>query len=101
MCSDRTFRALMPPSLSACNSCCSTIPVSEVQTDRKSTRLNSSHLGISYAVFCLKKKKTETDDTDSKRINGTAQRHTMKNGKHDHDMDLHKTQWTHVPRRHH
>src|SRR5262245_62204410 len=25
--------------------------------DRKSTRLNSSHLGISYAVFCLKKKK--------------------------------------------
>src|SRR5437899_5609492 len=27
-------------------------------TDRKSTRLNSSHLGISYAVFCLKKKKT-------------------------------------------
>src|SRR5262245_65230264 len=37
-------------------------PVIEVfpkgaQTDRKSTRLNSSHLGISYAVFCLKKKK--------------------------------------------
>src|SRR5256885_3237511 len=30
-------------------------PVSE---DRKSTRLNSSHLVISYAVFCLKKKKT-------------------------------------------
>src|SRR5437899_7732064 len=29
--------------------------------DRKSTRLNSSHLGISYAVFCLKKKKTQTD----------------------------------------
>src|SRR5205814_2741768 len=27
-----------------------------VGTDRKSTRLNSSHLGISYAVFCLKKK---------------------------------------------
>src|SRR5258705_1531513 len=26
--------------------------------DRKSTRLNSSHLGISYAVFCLKKKST-------------------------------------------
>src|SRR2546430_13349072 len=30
--------------------------------DRKSTRLNSSHSQISYAVFCLKKKK-ETDDT--------------------------------------
>src|SRR5690625_6540205 len=28
--------------------------------DRKSTRLNSSHVAISYAVFCLKKKKTET-----------------------------------------
>src|SRR5947199_5159051 len=31
----------------------------EAQSDRKSTRLNSSHLGISYAVFCLKKKKKE------------------------------------------
>src|SRR5947199_8793916 len=29
----------------------------EDRRDRKSTRLNSSHLGISYAVFCLKKKK--------------------------------------------
>src|ERR1022692_1945254 len=28
------------------------------RSDRKSTRLNSSHLVISYAVFCLKKKKT-------------------------------------------
>src|SRR5438477_1497529 len=32
------------------------------QTDRKSTRLNSSHMSISYAVFCLKKKKTERDE---------------------------------------
>src|SRR3989454_1997777 len=30
-----------------------------VERDRKSTRLNSSHLVISYAVFCLKKKKTQ------------------------------------------
>src|SRR3712207_7886769 len=30
-----------------------------VQEDRKSTRLNSSHANISYAVFCLKKKKTK------------------------------------------
>src|SRR3712207_7037349 len=29
----------------------------DVNTDRKSTRLNSSHANISYAVFCLKKKK--------------------------------------------
>src|SRR5690242_21558550 len=28
-----------------------------LQLDRKSTRLNSSHMSISYAVFCLKKKK--------------------------------------------
>src|SRR5256885_10920776 len=40
--SSRMARALPPP--------CAT-------TDRKSTRLNSSHLVISYAVFCLKKKK--------------------------------------------
>src|SRR2546426_5120056 len=32
----------------------------ETGTDRKSTRLNSSHLVISYAVFCLKKKKKKT-----------------------------------------
>src|SRR5262245_63952542 len=30
-----------------------------IERDRKSTRLNSSHLGISYAVFCLKKKKIQ------------------------------------------
>src|SRR2546421_8426618 len=33
--------------------------------DRKSTRLNSSHDQISYAVFCLKKKKTEESDTST------------------------------------
>src|SRR2546426_9175925 len=32
------------------------------RTDRKSTRLNSSHLVISYAVFCLKKKKKNKDN---------------------------------------
>src|SRR3989475_6765523 len=31
-----------------------------LNVDRKSTRLNSSHSQISYAVFCLKKKKTKT-----------------------------------------
>src|SRR5256885_8227800 len=34
----------------------------EFPTDRKSTRPNSSHLVISYAVFCLKKKKKQTND---------------------------------------
>src|SRR2546426_1896802 len=33
----------------------------EKERDRKSTRLNSSHLVISYAVFCLKKKKNPQD----------------------------------------
>src|SRR3712207_8338807 len=33
-----------------------------VGLDRKSTRLNSSHANISYAVFCLKKKKNNTDE---------------------------------------
>src|SRR5256885_7318056 len=39
----------------------------EFTLDRKSTRLNSSHLVISYAVFCLKKKKhtTFTDETSA------------------------------------
>src|SRR5436309_15678952 len=34
----------------------------DVEEDRKSTRLNSSHVKISYAVFCLKKKKTNKND---------------------------------------
>src|SRR5262245_63916773 len=33
-----------------------------VERDRKSTHLNSSHLGISYAVFCLKKKTLNDDN---------------------------------------
>src|SRR6266498_5313849 len=35
-------------------------PARAVRRDRKSTRLNSSHVRISYAVFCLKKKKSPT-----------------------------------------
>src|SRR5437773_9626344 len=34
-----------------------------VEEDRKSTRLNSSHITISYAVFCLKKKKNKKQDS--------------------------------------
>src|SRR5271166_1854943 len=41
-----------PPSLAACSR-------SRSAADRKSTRLNSSHVAISYAVFCLKKKKNQ------------------------------------------
>src|SRR5690625_5812146 len=36
-------------------------------TDRKSTRLNSSHVAISYAVFCLKKKKRKAHTRRSRR----------------------------------
>src|SRR3989475_7832266 len=39
------------------------INVQQVPPDRKSTRLNSSHSQISYAVFCLKKKKTSNTNT--------------------------------------
>src|SRR5256885_11420888 len=42
-----------------------TIAFDGSQIDRKSTRLNSSHLVISYAVFCLKKKKRHADDLRS------------------------------------
>src|SRR3712207_7915667 len=35
------------------------VDIRECVTDRKSTRLNSSHANISYAVFCLKKKKND------------------------------------------
>src|SRR5205085_3539590 len=50
--------------------------VSSRQRDRKSTRLNSSHSQISYAVFCLKKKKKKIDI--SKQI--LEERSILKNG---------------------
>src|SRR3989454_2735494 len=63
----RPERVLPPASVRVAASCCvwPTWIVAEAGvtatvatgTDRKSTRLNSSHLVISYAVFCLKKKK--------------------------------------------
>src|SRR5207249_7414367 len=37
-----------------------TVTLAAAQKDRKSTRLNSSHVSISYAVFCLKKKRRKT-----------------------------------------
>src|SRR5689334_23783287 len=40
----------------------------DVTRDRKSTRLNSSHSSISYAVFCLKKKKKEQEKIHSQII---------------------------------
>src|SRR5258707_6096173 len=40
--------------------------------DRKSTRLNSSHANISYAVFCLKKKKKDKSKDGSQRFTKTS-----------------------------
>src|SRR5690606_41391987 len=55
--------------------------------DRKSTRLNSSHVKISYAVFCLKKKKKKADTRDLASItNGTKESH-----KHECDNDCNGT----------
>src|SRR5438874_10666274 len=49
--------------------------------DRKSTRLNSSHVEISYAVFCLKKKKKK------KKIN-------ISSAEREHDRGIIDTRWT-------
>src|SRR3712207_7480864 len=40
------------------------ISIDDAEVDRKSTRLNSSHANISYAVFCLKKKKKNMKHID-------------------------------------
>src|SRR5437773_8723261 len=47
---------------------------SDAARDRKSTRLNSSHITISYAVFCLKKKKKK----EKKKKNKTNKNKTIK-----------------------
>src|SRR5437879_10620954 len=43
--------------------------------DRKSTRLNSSHRCISYAVFCLKKKKNQKISTKACTVDGTREKY--------------------------
>src|SRR5262245_64667596 len=55
----RNRRATDPIATGSRSGPCSTRTRSRDAEDRKSTRLNSSHLGISYAVFCLKKKKNK------------------------------------------
>src|SRR2546427_3463395 len=46
---------------------CGTARTFQPRSDRKSTRLNSSHSQISYAVFCLKKKKKQTHQQNTIR----------------------------------
>src|SRR5690625_6011847 len=48
-------------------------PKERVPLDRKSTRLNSSHVAISYAVFCLKKKKKQTANAYKGNYQSTQQ----------------------------
>src|SRR5436305_9180927 len=58
-----------PPEVSPVSVQVTAGPLTSVAADRKSTRLNSSHVRISYAVFCLKKKKkTNKETTQNKRI---------------------------------
>src|SRR5690242_20979133 len=47
--------------------------------DRKSTRLNSSHMSISYAVFCLKKKKKKKKQKYQEKTNTEIQNTTKQN----------------------
>src|SRR5256884_1937807 len=52
--------------------------IESIKTDRKSTRLNSSHGYISYAVFCLKKKKQDTERMLQHSATPTHQRPSQK-----------------------
>src|SRR2546421_4748210 len=67
---NRTTRASAPQFLTICSCyCCGARWRWVLRRDRKSTRLNSSHDQISYAVFCLKKKK--------KKYNRLETHHTL------------------------
>src|SRR3712207_7351605 len=52
------------PRLTRCGVGESGLPTREPRQDRKSTRLNSSHANISYAVFCLKNKRATHGGTE-------------------------------------
>src|SRR5260363_440935 len=52
-------------------------PAAHPSADRKSTRLNSSHQIISYAVFCLKKKKNPKTRFDAINNNKKKKQHTQ------------------------
>src|SRR5688572_31279170 len=60
-------RAALRPSSERWSRCRTSRSRVQLQQDRKSTRLNSSHSQISYAVFCLKKKKIKQKNYTSKQ----------------------------------
>src|SRR5215204_6690670 len=72
------FRSRAAPRAGAHRRCARPTPRSA--RDRKSTRLNSSHTVISYAVFCLKKKKTQYYQAISK-----VRKHAGLKDDHSHD----------------
>src|SRR6267143_4850978 len=72
------FRTHRPPPR-GCGSA-SPVRVSRARRDRKSTRLNSSHSSISYAVFCLKKKNTHHSFSRSKNQKNKV--HNVYNSNH-------------------
>src|SRR5947208_8835387 len=63
-----------PPSIIASSVLVAYSPMFTYAGDRKSTRLNSSHQIISYAVFCLKKKKEENDVIEKINIDAVVHR---------------------------
>src|SRR2546422_3966485 len=63
-----------PAMMSTIRNQSATTPAPINPADRKSTRLNSSHGYISYAVFCLKKKKERQNEGNSKLEQGKAAR---------------------------
>src|SRR5438445_10170636 len=56
-----------PHAVLASTACGDLTSINDNPKDRKSTRLNSSHANISYAVFCLKKKKNKKKNTTQRR----------------------------------
>src|SRR5262245_65345565 len=75
------FRSRRQPSAAAAGwswpSRCSIPKRRRLCRDRKSTRLNSSHLGISYAVFCLKKKKKKKHNDKTYKYKKQSTEYTM------------------------
>src|SRR5437660_6129514 len=57
--------------------CRAAVGAAFLKKDRKSTRLNSSHVAISYAVFCLKKKNVNSDAGVNPGCGNTAYRFAM------------------------
>src|SRR5688500_19228526 len=66
----RSANAVPTPSATTPTPANANVPIG---TDRKSTRLNSSHLVISYAVFCLKKNKQLTRANHIRAAGGRAE----------------------------